>query len=250
MATCHLRAEVILFSEGGFLAPSDSPAGDSRPSANSFQGLRLGLAPHGEGWIVFIDWVALLLLNMLCGYFLLAWYVAVGLKDPEEKRWAPAFGMVGLVAFVFGGIMATTWPLPGPFGNIFGEMTVLFGTIFLGASVSIARGWDLRPVALYATFAGLAAMVHGVRIIDLHLTQIPLLSGIGFIVSGIGGISALPTLTWFRENKPVRYFGALVLLLAGLIWMATAYPAFWMHDSGFKDWQPLTMRGMPPPAAH
>ena len=199
---------------------------------------------------MFIDWVALLLLNMLSGYFLLAWYVAAGLDDPDGKRWAPAFGMVGLVALVFGGIMATTWPLPGAFGNIYGEMSVLFGITFLGASVSLAKGWDLRPVALYGFFAGLAGMVQGVRIINLHITQVPLLSGIGFIVSGIGGVAALPTLAWFRDNKLVRYAGALVLILAGLIWVATAYPALWMHAEGFKNWQPMTMRGVVPPPSH
>ncbi len=199
---------------------------------------------------MFIDWVSLLLLNMLTGYFLLAWYVATGIDQPEQKHWAPAFGMVGLIALVFGGIMLITWPLPGPYGYMFGEMTVLLGIIFLGASVSLAKSWDLRPVALYATFAGVAAMVLGVRIIDLHLTKVPLLSGIGFIVSGLGGVSALPTLTWFRGNKIVRYAGALMLILAGLIWVATAYPALWVHPEAFKDWQPLILRSMTPPAAH
>jgi putative membrane protein len=199
---------------------------------------------------VFIDWVALLLLNMLIGYFLLAWYVAVGLGEADQKRWAPAFGMVGLIALVFGGTMVVTWPLPGPYGSIYGEMSVLFGITFLGASVSLAKGWDLRPVALYGFFAGLAAMVLAVRIVDLKLTTHPVMTGIGFLLSGLGGVAALPTLAWFRDNKIVRYAGALVLILAGLIWVATAYPALWMHAAAFKDWQPMTMRGVVPPPAH
>jgi putative membrane protein len=196
----------------------------------------------------FIDYVSLLLLNMLCGYFLLAWYVASGLDDADQGRWAPAFGMVGLVAAVFGGVMAATWPLPGAYGYMFGEMSVVFGVVFLGAAVAFARGSDLRPVALYALFAGLAAVVVGIRIMVLRLTKEPVLAGVGFILSGLGGVGALPTLVWFRRARTVRYVAAAVLVLAGLIWAATVYPEYWLHPAIFGKWVPMILRNAPPSA--
>jgi putative membrane protein len=196
---------------------------------------------------VFIDYVTLLLLNMVAGHFLLAWYVAAGLDSPEEKHWGAAFGMVGLIALVFGGAMVLTWPLPGPYGSIFGEMSVLLGIIFLGAGLAIGKGWDLRPVALYAFFAGLAAMVLGVRILVLGLTKVPILTAVGFLASGFGGVMALPTLLLFKSNRLFRLAAAAVLVLAGLCWVATVFPAYWAHAEGFKNWVPFIVPGPPAP---
>lgn len=195
----------------------------------------------------FIDYVSLLLLNMVAGYFLLSAYVFRGLDDPLDRRWAPGFAMVGLLAFIFGAHMTMTWPLPGPYSSIYGELSVLFGLIFLGAALAIANGWSLLTVATYAFFAGLAAIVLGIRIIGLHLTMKPGLSGTGFILSGLGGVFAAPTLVWMRESKSFRTLAALVLLAAALIWAATAYAECWMHPKGFMPWVPLAMRIPIPP---
>jgi putative membrane protein len=190
----------------------------------------------------FIDYVSLLLLNMVAGYFLLSAYVLKGLDDPLDRRWAPGFAMIGLLAFVFGAAMVVTWPLPGPYNSIFGEMSVLFGLIFLGAALSIANGWSLVIVATYAFFAGLAAIVLGARIISLRLTLLPWLSGVGFILSGLGGVFAAPTLVWMRRNVPFRALAALILLAAAVIWAATVYPECWTHPKFFAPWVPLASR--------
>ncbi|MBN1458035.1 MAG: DUF981 domain-containing protein [Armatimonadetes bacterium] len=192
---------------------------------------------------MFIDYITLLLLNMVAGYFLLSLYVLRGLDDPLHPRWAPGFAIVGLVAFVFGAHMVMTWPVPGPFSSAYGEMSVLYGAIFLGAALSIAYGWSLLPVTVFAFFSGAAAIVLGARIIDLGLTQQPTVAGVGFILSGLGGVFAGPTLLYLRLNRPWRVLASLVLLGAAAVWANTGYYAYWHHLEGFGPWVPLVMRG-------
>lgn len=190
---------------------------------------------------LFIDYVALLLVNMTAGFVLLAAYVFRGIESPDQKRWSPAFGLVGVIALLFGMQMTTTWPLPGAYSSAYGEMTVLFGGVFLAASLALALGWDLLIVAGYAFFAGLSAITVGARIINLKMTMAPLFSGTGFILSGICGVCAAPTLAFFKQNRPVRTLGALLLLAVATIWALTAYPAYWGHLKMFQGWMPSTM---------
>jgi putative membrane protein len=149
--------------------------------------------------------------------------------------------MTGAIALVTGLHMTLTWPVRGNFNIAYGEMTVLFGILFLSASLALALGWDLLTVGIYAFFAGLAAIVIGVRIINLNLTQNPLLSGIGFILTGIGGVCAAPTL-YLKTNRHWRLFGAVLLVIAALIFAFVGYLAYWNHLAGYSNWQPLPMR--------
>lgn len=192
---------------------------------------------------VFIDYVSLLLLNMTAGYVILAAYVYRGMDNPDQKRWVPAFGLVGLIAFVFGTHMTATWPIIGAYNCAYGEMSVLFGGIFLAAALALALGWDLLIIAVYAFFAGIAAVVLGIRIINLKMTLMPVLSGMGFILSGLGGVFAAPTLTYFRQSKVLRTLAAIVLLAAALIWALTVYPEYWVHMKTLGSWQPSAMMG-------
>jgi len=190
---------------------------------------------------MFIDYVALMLLNMTAGFVVLAFFLLAGLNS-ERKRWATPFAMVGLVAFVGGIHMIFTWPLPGPYSSIFGETSVLLGVIYLGIALSLAKEWNPAPIAIYGILAGLAAVLLGVRIMDLKLTAQPQMSGVGFILSGLGGI--LAALAFCAPgSKALRAAGALALILAATIWALTSYMAFWMHmgSDNFKNWKPATM---------
>jgi putative membrane protein len=190
---------------------------------------------------MFIDYVSLLLVNMVAGLVLLAAYVVAGPETSEPKKWIPGFGLVGLIALVFGGHMTMTWPIIGPYNSMYGEMSVLLGGLFLGTAVALARGWSLMPLGVYAFFAGVAAVVIGVSIIHLRLTLMPALAGTGFILSGLGGIFAAPTLAWFKDNRKFRIAAAVVLLAAAAIWAMTVYMEYWLHPMMFKAWKPLTM---------
>ena len=192
--------------------------------------------------MAFVDYVTLLLVNMTAGYCLLSSYVYWGLDEPLDKKWVPGFAIVGLVAIIFGAHMTATWPLPGPFNSAFGEMSVLLGFIFAAAALAIANGWSLVIVTVYAFYAGAAAVLLGVRIVNLGLTQMPALSGLGFILSGLGGVFAAPTLVWLRRNRPFRTLAAIVLGAAAVIWAIIGYLAYWGHMEGFAGWVPLAAR--------
>jgi putative membrane protein len=141
--------------------------------------------------------------------------------------------------------MIFTWPVPGSFNISFGETTVLFGGLYVAAAIAIAQGWDLLSVAVYAFFSGLTAIVVGARIIDLGQTRQPLVAGLGFILTGLGGVLAAPTLVYLRTNKRWRTLGAAVLLAAALVWAFVGYRAYWGHLETFGEWQPPVMRVEP-----
>lgn len=178
---------------------------------------------------------------MVAGLFFLATFVYQGLDSTHQKRWVPGFGMTGAIALVTGLHMIFTWPISGSFNIAFGETTVLFGILFITTSIALALDWDLLTVAIYGFFAGLAAIVLGIRIINLGLTRRPLVSGIGFILTGLGGVLASPTLVYLRTNKAWRIMGAVVLIVAALIWAFTGYMAYWGHLAQYSNWKPPTM---------
>jgi putative membrane protein len=174
-----------------------------------------------------IDYVTLMLINMTAGFFLLGCFVWRGLDTQDRPDWAPAFAITGLVATICGFVMTFTWP-PKPYSMAYGEMSVLLGVLFLGAALALAKGWELMPLAIFGFFAGAAAMLLGVRIIDLKLTTIPLLSGIGFVLSGAAGMFS-PVVVWQSEQKGLRVLSALVLFATAAIWALTGYLAYWAH---------------------
>ncbi|MBD1846765.1 DUF981 domain-containing protein [Cyanobacteria bacterium FACHB-63] len=190
---------------------------------------------------MFIDYITLMLINMVAGLFLLAHYVFRGLDSPNQKQWVPGFGMTGGVALATGLHMVWTWAVPGSFNIAFGETTVLFGILFITTAFALAKGWELLTIAIYAFFAGITAIVIGIRIINLGLTQQPLLSGVGFVLTGLGGVFAAPTL-YLKTNRAWRSLGAAVLVVAALIWAFTGYLAYWNHLETFQKWVPLPMR--------
>jgi putative membrane protein len=196
---------------------------------------------------MFIDYLTLLLINMVAGYFLLSAYVYMGLDDPLNKRWAPGFAVVGFVALLFGAHMTLTWPVIGQYNSAYGEMSVLYGVVFLGAALAIANGWSLASVAAYAFFAGAAALLLGARIIHLGMTKTPVLAGIGFLLSGLAGLFAAPTLLWLRGSYPWRALASITLLAAAAIWALIGYGAYWGHMESFGAWVPLVARGSAAP---
>ncbi|TVQ09743.1 MAG: DUF981 domain-containing protein [Leptolyngbya sp. DLM2.Bin27] len=194
---------------------------------------------------MFINYITLMLINLAAGLVLLADFVYRGLDGGNLKRWVPGFGLVGAIALVTGLHMTLTWPVPGSFNISFGETTVLFGALYVATAIAMAQGWDLLSLAIYACFAGLTSVLIGLRIISLGQTQQPLVAGLGFILTGLGGVFAAPTLAYLRGSRGWRTLGALVLLLAALVWAIIGYRAFWGHLDGFSDWQPPTMGVQP-----
>ncbi len=193
---------------------------------------------------MFIDYVTLLLINMVAGLAVLAHFIYKGLHVDDKRGWAPAFAITGLIATVAGFHMVFNWPIVGSYNSAFGECSVLFGSIYLAAALAMSFGWPLDAVALYAFFGGALSILAGVRIIHLQLTAAPLLSGAGFVLTGLGGVFALVALR-NRYVRLVRVAGAAVMSAAAIIWALTAYMAFWMHLSSFSKWVPQIMEKTP-----
>ena len=127
---------------------------------------------------------------MVAGLGILACFLWKEITLENRQQWAPAFGAPGLVATVCGFAMIFSWPLPHPYNIAFGEMSILLGVLFLAASWCLAKQWDLTPLGWYALPAGAVAVLIGIRFIDLGLTNFPLLSGTGFILTGLCGVFA------------------------------------------------------------
>ena len=192
---------------------------------------------------MFIDYLTLVMINLVAGTALLAYYLWRGLDEADQRPYAAAFFGVGLVAIITGLHLSFTWPLPGSYNIGYGEATTLFGVVFLTTSLALWQGWSLIPVSIYAFFAGIDAIIIGIRIFSLQLTKEPLISAVGFILAGLGGVAAAPFFLWFRENRTVRWVGIVLLLATTVIWAVTFYGSLWAHLESFSEWLPPTMQG-------
>jgi putative membrane protein len=189
---------------------------------------------------MFIDYLATMLINLVAALFLVALYLVVGIDKPDQRRWVPGFAITGLIFLVGGWHLLSAWPLPGSFNIAFGAAALLFGAVLAGTALAQAFCWDLLTVAIFAFFAGLAAIIMGIRIINLGMSQDPVLAGIGYILAGLGGVLATPV--WYlRRYAWIRWLAALILLVAAVIWAITGYGAFWEHLSSFSKWAPPGM---------
>ena len=162
-------------------------------------------------------------------------------RQKNQRPYAAAFFIVGLVGLVTGLELAFTWPLPGSFNVGYGDAATLFGAVFLAASISLWQGWDLIPVTIYAFFAGIDAIIVGFSLYANKLGQEPVVAAIGFILAGLGGLGAFPFFMWFKDNKAVRWLAIIVLLVAAAIWAVTFYSALWAHMMAFAKYVPATM---------
>jgi putative membrane protein len=190
---------------------------------------------------MFIDYLTLIMINMVAGTVILAYYLWKGMDEPNQRPYASAFAGVGLLAVILGLHLNLTWPLPGSYNIAFGEPTTLFGVVFLMTSFSLSQGWDLAPVSIFAFFAGLDGLLVGVRVLSLGLTKEPLFSAVGFVLAGLGGVFSAPFFLFFRNNKTFRMLAVLVLLGTAAIWAFTFYGSLWGHLESFAKWVPSTM---------
>lgn len=190
---------------------------------------------------MFIDFLTLVMINMVAGTTLLAWYLWKGMDETDQRPYAAAFFGVGLVSLITGLQLSFTWPLPGSYNVGYGDTTTLFGVVFLTTAIALWQGWNLLPVAIYAFFAGVDAIIVGFRIFSLQLTKEPLISAIGFVLAGLGGVFAAPYFLWFKTNRTVRMLGVLLLVVTAAIWAVTFYGSLWGHMESFSKWVPATM---------
>ncbi len=188
---------------------------------------------------MFIDYVPLLLINMSAAFLILAFYLLTGIEREDRAKWAPAFGIAGLVAFLCGLHIIFTWPLPSSYNIPFGELSVLLGASYLGISYSVRKGWSPAVIGIYSALGGLAAVLLGVRMLMLGQTAKPLFTCIGFCLSGLGAVLAGPAVRT-GAGRSIRGLTAVVLILAALMWAFMGGFGYWFHMSGMAKWEPAT----------
>lgn len=218
---------------------------------------------------VFINYITLMLVNLTAGLILLAYFLArgpetlyhrrwgrdidetrpvgaatdLGIDDP--RRWAPGFFIVGLIGLITGFHMVLSWPIVSSYNIIFGESMVLFSALFFAASLALWFRTSLMSASVYGVFAGIAAIVLGVIIIQNGLTRNPTMSGIGFILPGVVGVLFPVALALWR-NTAIRYALAALLVVAALIWAITGYGAYFGHVEDYAAWPGSTTRTVQP----
>jgi putative membrane protein len=190
---------------------------------------------------MYIDYLTLMLINLTAGLVMLALWVFMDSHQPAQRRWVTGFLMSGAVASVTGLHMILTWPLPGSFNIIFGEMSVFFGVLMLGLAFVVWFSLDLLPIAVYGTLVGIAALILGAQVLGLGLTQAPTLSGVAFLWMGVIGVFSVPMLL-LRKSTAFRTFGTAGLALAALLWGLTGYMAYWGHVKPFGSWKPAMLK--------
>ena len=191
---------------------------------------------------MFVDYLTVMLINLVAGLLLLALHL-VAFIQRSPKKLAPGFLLTGFIGAATGLHMTLTWPLPGGHNIAFGEMSLLFGALFFFAGLALLRDWDLLGLGIYAVLAGVAAVVVGTRILNLGLTKQPLVTFLGFLLTGVGGILTLPAYL-LHKSIAFRVVVALVLVAGAAIWALTAYGSYWVHLESFAKYFP----GGAPPA--
>ena len=186
-----------------------------------------------------VDYVTLMLVNAGAGFMILAFYLMAGAREEDQRKWAAALAVPGLISVATGLHMTFAWPLPGPYNMLFGEVSVMFGAVLVGLAWCAARGVSRVPVAIYAFFAGLVVLGLGGKIMELlpakRVTQMPHVTAAGFLCSGVGGMLLAGALalrkTWLRA------IAAFFLICAGVLWFATGFVSYRVH---LKMWTPTT----------
>ncbi len=176
------------------------------------------------------DYITLMLVNTAAGLLVLAAFFYRGLASPRPQLFAPVLAAAGLVSLLVGLHMVYTWPIKGggAFANvIFGEPAVLFGAILLAAALCVGKHWPLNGVALLGLIGGVVAIVIGVRVWNAWLTKSPEITCVGFVLTGLIGLLALPTIA--NPVKVLRGCTSLITLLACLLWLAVGVMSYWAH---------------------
>jgi putative membrane protein len=189
---------------------------------------------------VFIDYAAVMLVGLGAGFVVLAHYLYVDPEPDQRQPWAAAFFSAGLLGLVTSVPMILTWPLASSYNIAFGEPALFLSVAYVGAAITLAMRWEPLFPALYGFFGGLIAIVVGLRIISLHMTQEPLLAGVGYLAAGLAGCLTLPAINW-RRQRWLALSASVLLGVAALVFLFTGYGAYWSHLAGFAKWQPATM---------
>jgi putative membrane protein len=196
-----------------------------------------------------IDFLAMDLIVLVISLVLVAWFFVKYIENDQQKV-APGFLATGFVATLSGLDIAFGWPLVGSYNIVFGEPLVFFGVLLFFTGVAVLKGWDLHTLGIFAVFAGVVAIILGIRMwygieitnkagvkVFRGMTREPALAGISFILTGIGGILTLPAYL-LRKNMVLRIIVAVLFLVAAVLFAIMGYGSYWSHPESFAGSKP------------
>jgi len=185
---------------------------------------------------MFIDYLALDLVNLVIALVLVAVFFVFYVEKDQQKV-GPGLLATGSIASISGLEMIFAWPLHGSYNIAFGEPMVLFGVLLFFTGLAVIKGWDLLTLGIFSVFAGLVAIVVGIRMMNLKMTSAPTLAGLAYILTGVGGMLAFPAYL-LRKNMVPRIVVAALLIVAAVLFALTGYGSYWGHLASFAKWAP------------
>ncbi|HUX20535.1 MAG TPA: DUF981 domain-containing protein [Spirochaetia bacterium] len=196
-----------------------------------------------------IDFLAMDLVILAVALVLVAWFFVRYINEDQQKV-APGFLAVGFLAGISGLDIIFRWPLAGSYNIVFGEPLAMFGVLLFFTGLALLKGWDLHTIGIFAVFAGLVAIVLGIRMwygievtdksgqkVLKGMTQEPALAGLSFILTGVGGMLTLPAYI-LRKNMAIRVIVAVIFLVAAVLFAFTGYGSYWTHPESFATSKP------------
>jgi putative membrane protein len=190
----------------------------------------------------YIVYLTLMMTNIAAALFLLALYIFRGFAAENQKKWIPAFALSGGIALATGLHMIFVWPMPSVYNIAFGELSIMLGGLLVAGAWAIAKSWSFVPLGVYAFFASLAAVVVGVRFINLQISKEPLVVAAVLILTGVSGVLALPATFFYQRNpglsRAIQWAAIIALVVAGGVLAFSAYTGYWDHLESFQAYKP------------
>jgi len=196
-----------------------------------------------------IDFLAMDLIILVISLVLVAWFFLKYIENDQQKV-APGFLATGFVATLSGLDIAFRWPLVGSYNIVFGEPLLLFGVLLFFTGLAVLKGWDLHTLGIFAVFAGVVAIILGIRMwygievtnkagekVFHGMTREPALAGISFILTGIGGILTLPAYL-LRKNMVLRIIVAVLFVVAAVLFAIMGFGSYCSHPQSFAGSKP------------
>ncbi len=189
---------------------------------------------------MFVDYLGVMLLNLGAGLALLAHYLYVKPEKEVRRSWAAGFFAVGALGVLTSLPMLIMWPLPSSFNVAYAGPSLFLSMAFLAGGVTLMLEWEPLIPAIYGFFGGIYSIVVGIRLLDLKLGASPTAAFLGFVLTGLGGMMVLPAIYW-HKSRLLTIVTAIILGLAAIIWLFTAYDAVWAHMLDFIKYVPASM---------
>ncbi len=196
-----------------------------------------------------IDFLAMDLVLVAVSLVLVAWFFVRYIENDQQKV-APGFLAVGFLLGLSGLDIIFRWPLVGSYNIVFGEPMAMFGVLLFFTGLALLKGWDLHTIGIFSVFAGLVAIVLGIRMwygievtnkagekVLQGMTKEPALAGLSFILTGIGGMLSLPAYL-LRKSMVVRVIIAIIFVVAAVLFAFTGYGSYWSHPQSFATSKP------------